>query len=69
MAKSTRAYTLVANFNGSDHLGRNGLLTLNPVDLCVPVAFDIDSETFLQWPDTPGFDLSIWQQSRQGPMS
>jgi hypothetical protein len=32
MAKSTRAYTLVANFSGSDHLGSNALLALNLAD-------------------------------------
>ena len=66
MARSTRAYALMVNFSGSDYLGSNGLFTLSPVDLCAAVTFDVDSETFLQWPDTPGFDLSIWGQSRQG---
>jgi len=66
MARSTRAYALMVNFSGSDYLGSNELFTLNPVDLCDPVTFAIDSETFLQWPDTPGFDLPIWRQSRQG---
>lgn len=109
MAKSTQAYTLVANFSGSDYLGSSGLFTLNPVDahdppvtapkdaeialavkfttqaepdwwisqqklvtgrrvdLSAPLTFAMDSEAFLQWRDTPGFDLSIWQQFRQGP--
>jgi predicted amidohydrolase len=109
MAKSTQAYTLVANFSGGDYLGSSGLFTLNPVDapdppvtapkdaetalsvefttqaepdwwmsqqklvtgrrvdLCAPLVFPMDSEVFTQWRDTPGFDLSIWQQFRQAP--
>ena len=108
MAKSTQAYTLVANFSGGDYLGSSGLFTLNPVDapdppvtapkvaetalavefttqaepewwmsqqklvtgrrvdLCAPLTLAMDSEAFRQWRDTPGFDLSIWQQFRQG---
>lgn len=109
MAKSTQAYTLVANFVGGDYLGSSGLFTLNPVDalnppitapkdtetalavqfttqaepdwwmsqqklmtgrrvdLCAPLTFAMDAEAFLKWRDTPGFDLSIWQQFRQSP--
>jgi predicted amidohydrolase len=109
MAKSTQAYTLVANFCGGDYLGSSGFFTLNPVDapnppitaskdaetalvvefttqadpdwwmnqqklitgrrvdLCAPLTFAMDSEAFIKWRDTPGFDLSIWQQFRQAP--
>ena len=70
VASTAKEEALAVNFTTLADPGwwmsQQNLITGRRVDLCAPLTFPTDSEAFKKWRSSPGFDLSIWANFRQG---